>query len=91
MSTNFVSPDAHDEALADRMYSAVVIFEYMGAAHYCGRKQMTGFVTDVRTMKNGERELLIVADGINLPRWIHERDIISYVWVNEKTTTEVAA
>lgn len=53
-----------------------VTFEYAGAAHYSPRKFMPGVVTDVRTLKSGEREYLVVAEGINLPKWVKAEAIV---------------
>ena len=67
--------DAHDSALLDQIYGLVVVFTYSGCASYSPRQQMEGVVLDLHTLHNGKRQLLIKANGLNIPKWIDLEDI----------------
>lgn len=82
MEHNSQHPDQHDEALADAMYLAPVKVWYDGVAHFSRRRVVDGVITDVRTLRDGSRELLVKIDGVNIPKAIHERDFVCYVWNN---------
>ena len=61
----------------EQLVGVGVTFEYAGAAHYSPRRLMTGIATGMRTLKSGEREYLVVAEGINLPKWIRSDSIMT--------------
>ena len=67
--------DAHDSALLDQIYGLVVAFTYGGSAGYSPRQQMEGVVLDLHTLHNGKRQLLIKANGLNVPKWIDLENI----------------
>ena len=67
--------DAHDSSLLDQIYGLVVVFTYSGCPSYSPRQQLEGIVLDLHTLRSGKRQLLIKANGLNLPKWIDLEDI----------------
>lgn len=65
-----VFADANDTALRDEVYGVTVAFINPAVPMYHAAEQMEGIVLDVKTSPRGRRQLLVKADGLNLPKWI---------------------
>ncbi len=75
LQSGVIIGDEQDFSLLNESFGVRVVFLNPAVPMYYPAEQMTGVILDVRTNRSGQRQLLIKADKLNLPKWVDLQDV----------------